>query len=216
MKSNNKKYISIALSVLVMIVVFVLLFKSYNDELEATAEVKAQSESIQAEIDELNGLMVELESLQGEKKQVEEKVDFLLSHYGLVISPETSIRLIRSLENATGTKVRSMSFGTESVFFTSELQITEEGPTLTGYRSQLNISYETSYGNFKRLMDYIADYPERMNVESVTASFNGASGYLSGNMTLNLYRLDGTGREYVPPVEPEVPLGVENIFGTLR
>jgi len=28
--------------------------------------------------------------------------------------------------------------------------------------------------------------------------------------------LDGTGREYVPPVEPEVPLGVENIFGTLQ
>ena len=58
-------------------------------------------------------------------------------------------------------------------------------------------------------MEYIADYPERMNVESVTASFNGASGYLSGNMTLNLYRLDGTGREYVPPVEPEVQLAVE-------
>ena len=216
MKSNNKKYISITLSVLVMAVVFFLLFRSYNNELEATAQVKAENEAIQTEIDELNGLLVELEALQEEKKQVEEKVDFLLSHYGLVITPETSIRLIRGLETATGTKVRSISFGSESVFYASELQIVEGGPPLTGYRSQLNISYETSYGNFKRLMDYIADYPERMNVESVSASFNSATGYLSGAMTLNLYRLEGTGRKYEPPVEPDVPLGVENIFGTLR
>jgi len=216
MKSNNKKYISIALSVLVMAVVFFLLFRSYNNELEATAQVKAENEAIKAEIDELNDLMEELNSLQEQKKQIEEKVDFLLSHYGLVITPENSIRMIRGLETATGTKVRSISFGSESMFYASELQIVEDGPPLTGYRSQLNISYETSYGNFKRLLDYVADYPERMNVESVTASFNGASGLLSGNMTLNLYRLDGTGREYVPPVEPEVPLGVENIFGTLQ
>ena len=216
MKNNNKKYISIALSVLIMVVVFGLLYRSYNKELEATAQVKAQSESIKAEIEELQTLTVELETLQEEKETVEEKVDFVLNHYGLVINPETSIRIIRSLEEATGTKVRSLSFGNESIFYSSTLQLVEEGAPLTGYRSQLNISYETSYGNFKRLMDYIADYPERMNVESVTASFNGASGYLSGNMTLNLYRLEGTGREYDAPVEPDVPMGVENIFGTLR
>ena len=33
---------------------------------------------------------------------------------------------------------------------------------------------------------------------------------------INLYRLEGTGREYAAPIEPEVPLGVENIFGTVR
>lgn len=216
MKSNNKKYISIAVSVLIMVVVFVLLYRAYNNEVEATAQVKAQNESIKTEIEELQALTVELETLQEEKETVEEKVDFVLNHYGLVISPETSIRIVRSLEEATGTKVRSLSFGNESVFYASNLQLMEEGPLLTVYRSQLNLSYETSYGNFKRLMDYIADYPERMNVESVTASFNGASGYLSGNLTLNLYRLEGTGREYEAPVEPQVPMGVDNIFGTLR
>lgn len=216
MKSNNKKYISIAVSVLIMVVVLVMLYRSYTNEVEAAKLAREQNAGIQSEIEELQALTAELETLQEEKEAVEEKVDFVLNHYGLVISPENSIRIIRGLEEATGTKVRSLSFGNESVFYTSTLQLVEEGAPLTGYRSQLNISYETSYGNFKRLMDYIADYPERMNVESVTASFNGASGYLSGNMTLNLYRLDGTGREYVAPVEPQVPMGVENIFGTLR
>ena len=80
MKSNNKKYISITLSVLVMAVVFFLLFRSYNNELEATAQVKAENEAIRTEIDELNGQLEEVEALQEEKKQVEEKVDFVLSH----------------------------------------------------------------------------------------------------------------------------------------
>jgi len=216
MKNLNVKYISIVLSLLVMAVVIFLLYRGYTNTVEATEAAEAKNQEIQNEIAQLDALITELEELRDEKKEVEEKVAFVLNHYGLVISPENSIRIVRGMEDATGTKIRSLAFGTEGVFYTSELQLSESEEKLTGYRSQLNISYETSYGNFKRLLDYIADYPERMNVESVSASFNSATGYLSGAMTLNLYRLEGTGRKYEPPVEPDVPLGVENIFGTLR
>lgn len=216
MKKYNNRYLSIILSLVVMGAVFLLLYRSYATAVQERKQVEAECAAIEQEIAELDELIDEMESLREEKKETKEQVEFVLDHYALKISPETSIRFIRGLEAATGTTVRSLSFGSESAFFSSELQLTDTEETLKGYKSQIVISYETSYGNFKRLMDYIKDYPERMNVESVTASFNSATGYLSGTMTINLYRLEGTGREYEAPVEPDVPMGVENIFGTVR
>ena len=216
MKKYNNRYLGIILALLVMGVAFFLLYRGYTTAVKDRKQVEAECSAIEQEIADLDALIAEMESLREEKEAVEEKVQFVLDHYALKISPETSIRFIRGLETATGTTVRSVSFGSESAFFSSQLQLTDTEETLKGYKSQLVISYETSYGNFKRLMDYIKDYPERMNVESVTASFNSATGYLSGTMTINLYRLEGTGREYEAPVEPDVPMGVENIFGTVR
>jgi len=216
MKKYSNRYIIVILAVLVMGVTFLLLYRAYLSAVEERKLVEAECSVIEQEIAELDALSAELENLREEREVVEDKVKFVLDHYALQISPETSIRFIRGLESATGTTVRSISFGAESVFFSSELQLPEAEEPLKGYKSPLVISYETSYGNFKRLMDYIKDYPERMNVESVTASFNSGTGYLSGTMTINLYRLEGTGREYDAPAEPNVPLGVDNIFGTVR
>ncbi len=216
MKKYNRRYLSIVFALLVMGVTFFLMYRAYATAVKEKQQLEADSAVIEQEIAELDALIAEMEGLREQKKETEKEVNYVLDHYALKISPETSIRLIRGMEDATGTTVRSLSFGTESPFFTSELLLTESEETLKGYKSQLVISYETSYGDFKRLLDYIADYPERMNVESVTASFNSATGYLTGSMTINLYRLEGTGREYTAPVEPEVPMGVENIFGTVR
>ena len=216
MKKYSNRYICVILALVVMGVSFFLLYKGYSSAVEERKLVEEECGTVRQEIAELDTLIAEMDSLREEKKETQKQVNFVLDHYAIKTSPETSIRFIRGLESATGTTVRSLSFGSESGFFSSELKLTDTDETLKGYRSQLVISYETSYGNFKRLMDYITDYPERMNVESVTASFNSASGYLAGTMTINLYRLEGTGREYKAPVEPNVPLGVDNIFGTVR
>ncbi len=216
MKKFNRRYLSIVFALLVMVAAFSLLYYGYATAVKERKQVETECAAIEQEIAELDTLIAEMETLREEKKATEERVNFVLDHYAVQVSPETSIRLIRGMEDATGTTVRSLAFGAETPFFSSDLQLKEEAGTLKGYRSQLAISYETSYGNFKRLMDYMADYPERMNVDAVTASFDSTTGYLSGSMTINLYRLEGTGREYVAPIEPEVPLGVENIFGTVR
>ena len=36
---------------------------------------------------------------------------------------------------------------------------------------------------------------------------------LNGEMTLNMYYLENTGKEYVPPVFPNMSKGVMSIFG---
>ena len=59
-------------------------------------------------------------------------------------------------------------------------------------------------------------YDERMNIPTFNAAFNHTTGKLSGTMTIDMYALSGTGKEFVDPVIDGLPLGTDNIFGTFE
>ena len=63
----------------------------------------------------------------------------------------------------------------------------------------------------------ILAYADKRNVPSISLSYDGESGKLSGNMTVNMYYM--TGREdaaYEEPSSGVHSLGVKNIFGTIK
>ena len=55
-----------------------------------------------------------------------------------------------------------------------------------------------------------------MVVDTVTASYDGTTGNLVGNMTINMYTVAGTERMYEKPYVPAMNMGIENIFGTIE
>ena len=50
-------------------------------------------------------------------------------------------------------------------------------------------------------------------ISQFTANYDDSTGKLNGEMTLNMYYLENTGKEYVPPVFPNMSKGVMSIFG---
>ena len=52
-----------------------------------------------------------------------------------------------------------------------------------------------------------------MTISDTSASFDSETGGLSGTMTLNMYYLMNTGKEYIPPEFEGISKGVTNIFG---
>ncbi|MBQ3029319.1 MAG: hypothetical protein IJD26_09565, partial [Lachnospiraceae bacterium] len=71
---------------------------------------------------------------------------------------------------------------------------------------------ECSYDQLKKLIDFIHVYPERMNINSISINYNGETRKLQGNVTLNLFAVTGTGKEYVEPDISGLSLGETNIF----
>ena len=63
---------------------------------------------------------------------------------------------------------------------------------------------------------YTADQADRMVVDTVTASYDGATGNLIGSMTINMYTVAGTERMYKEPYVPAMFMGTPNIFGTIE
>ena len=84
------------------------------------------------------------------------------------------------------------------------------------YEVPLGISIECTYDDFKGLVRYIYNQQERQSIQGVNISYNGDSGKLSGNMNLNTYYLLGTDKVYSEPHIPDMPMGVQTIFGNMN
>ena len=84
---------------------------------------------------------------------------------------------------------------------------------VAGYYASIGIRYEASYSGLKEMIAYVNEFKDRTTITQFTAAFDDATGKLTGEMTLNMYYITNTGKEYVPPVFDFMPKGVSNIFG---
>lgn len=84
---------------------------------------------------------------------------------------------------------------------------------VSGYYATIGINYEASYTGLKDMIEYVNTYEDRMTISDTSASFDSETGGLSGTMTLNMYYLMNTGKEYIPPEFEGISKGVTNIFG---
>ena len=84
---------------------------------------------------------------------------------------------------------------------------------VAGYYASIGIRYEASYNGLKEMIAYVNAFQDRTTITQFTAAFDDATGKLTGEMTMNMYYITNTGKEYVPPVFDFMPKGVSNIFG---
>lgn len=84
---------------------------------------------------------------------------------------------------------------------------------VAGYYASIGIRYEASYSGLKEMIAYVNEFKDRTTITQFSAAFDDATGKLTGEMTLNMYYITNTGKDYVPPVFDFMPKGVSNIFG---
>ena len=82
-----------------------------------------------------------------------------------------------------------------------------------GYYASIGIRYEAGYAGLKEMIAYVNNFKDRTTISQFTANYDDSTGKLNGEMTLNMYYLENTGKEYVPPVFPNMSKGVMSIFG---
>lgn len=76
-------------------------------------------------------------------------------------------------------------------------------------------TFTCTYDQFKELVTYITKDPDIKSIDSVTLSFDSATGILSGSMVINYYSMRGTGKSYTEPTTGVSGHGVDCIFGSL-
>lgn len=129
----------------------------------------------------------------------------------------------KTTDGTTDSAVDDTSATTDT---TADTQSTEDGTddaaadasadtvgNVAGYYASIGIRYEASYNGLKEMIAYVNAFQDRTTITQFTAAFDDATGKLTGEMTLNMYYITNTGKEYVPPVFDFMPKGVSNIFG---
>lgn len=130
-----------------------------------------------------------------------------------------------STETADGAADSAADDTSATTDTTADTQSTEDGTddaatdasadtsVVAGYYASIGIRYEASYSGLKEMIAYVNEFKDRTTITQFTAAFDDATGKLTGEMTLNMYYITNTGKDYVPPVFDFMPKGVSNIFG---
>lgn len=150
-----------------------------------------------------------------------EEISKVLSRYGAGNTPEKSIVLVTRLESEVGMKIPNVSFSTPTTLTSVDVPTIQDAgdnqynitySKVNLLTETLTLNYSCTYEQLKKMVDFVNSYPERMNVKSVTVSYDSETGNLSGSLVLNLYAVTGTNKEYTEPLIEDIRLGEENIF----
>ena len=119
-----------------------------------------------------------------------------------------------NLENTDGANPTDGTENTDTGGSAESAEVIKDD--IVGYYAALTMNYEASYDDFKKMVAYIKTFEDRMTITAAMSSYDKETGLLSGTLTVNMYYLTGTGKEYEAPQVDGGNKGVNNLFGSGR
>lgn len=213
MKGNSRNILIGAIIIAILIVAAAYKF-FYSEDVAKAEQVQGDIATLQTRMAELNEKSANRPMYESGITESKDIIKTVLSLYGPGNTPEKTIMLVVDMCNKIGIKVPQISFMEDSRVFASEAQNENGEPEVQIFRSGMSLSVNGGYTQVKKLMDYINSYPERMNVENFTESFDANSGRLNLTMNVNMYSVADEDHVYVAPVIEDIEIGSTNIFRT--
>ena len=150
------------------------------------------------------------------------EMEAVLNKYSAGNTPEKSIMMAARMEEEVKIHFPNLSFTEPSVVSSVQMPVVmknEAGEYVTAYydvnllKETLTTSYVCTYEQLKEMIKFINGYPERMNINAITVSYDSETKGLTGSLSLNLFAVTGTDKAYLAPEINALRFGKENIFG---
>lgn len=226
---ENKKRISdsnlrLLLWVVAIAILGLSIFLGYMNITKAAKNVEASNDLLKAQVDELRTKEAMLPSIREETASFQEQIDAIIEKYPSLVTEEKEIAILQAVEDITTVHFSNITFNMDN-FVTAIPSAanaavtaedgTEVAPTaasVNGYLASSQIAYQADYDSLKAMIAEFQMNPDRMNVSAISGAYDSATGLITGNFTLNMYYISGTGKEYVAPTFEGIDKGVGNIF----
>ena len=209
--SNRDKGILLGLLGFVLAVLsYVLVF---NPMTLKNQELKNELATLQTREAELLELEKNMDDYKGQIASYKKHIDEMVAKFPAEVKPESEIMYAVELEDQLDVEFSTLNYGTPTEIAAVE---GETEATVVGYCTPLSATYNATYKGLKDVILHTADKADRMVVDTVTASYDSATGNLVGSMTINMYTVVGTERMYKEPYVPAMFMGTSNIFGTIE
>ena len=207
--------------------------------LDKQAALTDEISELQQRVTHYTEIYNNMESYEGKIAEAQTKYSETCNKLFGGLNQDNTIMMVKDLEDTTDVWIARLSFNEEEVVFgeaadaaadgTGDVAATDAtdgtaaeggeaeaaGPaSIQGVRQDLNIDYAASYDNFKRFIEYIENYDERLFISSINATYSVDSGLVGGSIVLSQYAILGTDKEYNAPEISNVQLGTDTIFKT--
>lgn len=196
-------------------------FLSFQRNIERAEKIEAQNEEDRATVQLLESMVARRPAIEAQTEEYRQTIADIVAKYPPAVPTEKAIEIIQEIEDRTGMRVSNISFSMNNQVVNlaastqtmgEEGQVVLTGVYSVGYRDTIGMSYEAEYSDFKEMIAYIHGLSDRMTISSVSASYDKENGMISGVITVNMYYLTNTGREYDEPNITNSNKGVPNIF----
>lgn len=216
MKQSNTNTVRLLVLAFAVLIIFAAYRFGMTPANEKAEVLKEDNKELEAQIKIFDAEEVNRKTYTEGINTCAAKCFAILERYGGGNTPEKTIMNLVNLEKSTDMSISSVAFGVDTSLYATENLIYNDGDLgVYLYRQPVTITYTATYEGLKKAVDYINTYPERMNIDSLTASYDMLSGQLSGSMVINLYSVYGGKNEYTVPVtDGNISIGTDNIFGT--
>jgi len=213
---HDQKLILVLLGLAIFLASYFGISKAYN---EKRLDVESQTAALSAQLDTLRSYNAQQSTYQSEIDTIDQSLSTKLALFPSDIRSEDLIMFVTELEAQVGISVSNISLAAPQLI--TKLTIPEKSDS--GYqfvpklalRTGLTVSCSMSYAQMKKLVTYIYANKVKTDIESISVSYNSASGELSGSVTIARYFICPTDYVYDATDIPFVQKGVDNPFGTI-
>lgn len=222
-KTNGNDVKAFFLVFILVIIAAVLAYVYlYMPMAEQKSTLEKENYDLDVRLINLKNLAVEEDVFKMGINEANKSLKKVMNHYSAGNTPEKSIMMVDYMEKEVGLRLPNLSFTQPSIISTVRMPMVTEtedaGYSIFYYdvnlwRETLTTNYACDYTQLKKLINFVNAYPERMNIDAITIAFDSETNGLKGNLTLNLYAVTGTDKEYTAPDISGLSLGTGNIFG---
>ena len=207
----------LALGFVVLLAVYFLVYKAYNDKAEA---LEKSNITKQQRVDELKVFYDNLSMYNAEIEQYQAQIAAWLDEFPADVKEEDIIVLALDTEKVAFVGYTNINIGGREALRTisaATMQLAKmENLTQDVIFVERTVSYVniTDYFNLKKCVDAINNSANRLTISNIAYSKNEETGELEGTIEVTFYSVRGTGKEYEPQNLKEYESGLTNLFGT--
>lgn len=218
MKKENVFQLLAALGVLLGVLSWQFVYKSY---VEKTEVVEAENEELQQVVNRLEILDARKAEYIANTEQMRQEGEEIVHNFPAGVQVEDMIMYLDNMElvDANDVSVSAVNMGTE-------VPVVYPGTTtFDGYEAtddgigmitrQSTVTFTTTNNGLKNVLNYVYGISTRKSVSNVNLTVTDA-GYLQGTMLLDFYYLYGVEQPYVVTDIFGVPTGTDNFFGVMN
>ena len=220
--------IRLLLMLFALIMLAAAYFFSFQKNVTRAQEIEGQNQKDQQTVNTLESMVGRQAEVEAQTEEYRQYVQDVIAKYPPDVTTEKAIVIIQELEELSGVHVTNISFAMDNVIGNLATAVASEpavsdgtedsestGPVVgmyLGYYDTLAMTYESEYTSLKDIISYIAGLKDRTTVPAITAAYDSETGNLSGVITVNMFYLTNTGKEYEAPRITGINKGVEDIF----
>ncbi len=217
----SKANISILLVILSVAIIGGVYFYVYKPNMDDKDAIQAEINTLQARYNDLSAKAQKKDQYIADTAMYKAEFEDEVKYFPATLDQEISVMFMKGINKDEGVKqfdITNVGLGRPNLFYVlgsgavqggADVAITND--SYLCYSAAFPVSYTGSYEGIKDLLDYIMAYKYRMNVSSVTMSYNSETDTFTGTVSINAYCVAGGDRE-ADKISVNVNNGVDNIF----